>query len=104
VLDILHRIVAANASFLELFHRTHREVAGASIGELLWPMDGGAELYNFVDEALQTGSWFLDLFVDEVVSDFPEGPLVVGGHRICGADGGEPLVLLTVQRSERDCA
>ena len=98
VLDRLHRIVVSNESFLELLRRNRQEIAGRPIAELLWPIEGGVEFYNLIDEVLQSGGWFHDCVVKGIASEFPDGPLVFGGQRIFGNASSEPMILLTVQR------
>jgi hypothetical protein len=97
VLDVRHRVVAANASFLELLHTTRDEIAGAPAGYVLWPEEGGTELFHLVDEVLLSGLWFNNHLVGGVESRNIDCPLVIGGHRISTPEGVEPFVLLTVQ-------
>jgi hypothetical protein len=87
----------SNASFLELLGRNRHEIAGRPIAELLWPIEGGVEFYNLIDEVLQSGGWFHDRVV-EGIEELPEGPLVFGGQRIPGNATCEPMILLTVRR------
>jgi hypothetical protein len=102
VLDQLHHVVAANASFLELIHKSRREISGKAISNLIWPIEGGAELYHLVDEVLRSGMWFQNHVIGGLDARPPLGPLAIGAHRIFDSEAPDPLVLLTVQPCESD--